>query len=81
MEKTITILSTNDLHARLAAQVVRTASNYDVEITLEYSDQVVDLKSLLGFMSLAIPKGSNVIIRAKGNQSEAAIKEIAKILG
>lgn len=80
-EKTITILSTQNLHARLAAQVVKTATNYDVDITLEYKDQIVDLKSLLGFMSLAIPKGANVIVRAKGRQAEAAIKEISKIMG
>lgn len=31
-------------------------------------------------MSLAIPKGENVVIEATGDQAEAAIQDIASIL-
>ncbi len=81
MEKEILIKSTTGLHAALAAKVVQTASKYTVEIELHYKDKVVDLKSILALMSLAIPHGENVRIVAKGSRANEAIKEVSSILG
>ncbi|MBR6071235.1 MAG: HPr family phosphocarrier protein [Acholeplasmatales bacterium] len=80
MEKTIVVKSTVGLHASLAAKVVQAASKYSVDINLHYHDKVVDVKSILGLMSLAIPSGENVVIEAKGDQAEIAIADIATIL-
>ena len=81
MEKEIVIKSTAGLHAGLAAKVVQTASKYAVDIELHYEDKVVDLKSILALMSLAIPYGENVKIVAKGARAEEAIKDVSSILG
>ncbi len=80
MEKKILVKSTVGLHARLAAKVVQTASKYDVEIELHYNDKVVDIKSILGLMSLAIPSGENVTVIANGEGAEEAIKDISELL-
>ncbi len=81
MEKEIMIKSTTGLHAALAAKVVQTASKYTVEIELVYKDKVVDLKSILALMSLAIPHGENVRIVARGTRAAEAIKDVSSILG
>lgn len=81
MEKTITIKDTAGLHAKLAAKVVQTASKYDVDIRLEYEHVTIDAKSILGLMSLAVPKGKNVKLIAEGDDAEKAIEAIEKILG
>ena len=80
MEKQIVVKSTVGLHASLAAKVVQAASKYSVDINLHYKDKVVDVKSILGLMSLAIPSGENVVIVATGDQATDAIEDIAKIL-
>ncbi|MFI3252334.1 MAG: HPr family phosphocarrier protein [bacterium] len=80
MEKKILVKSTVGLHARLAAKVVQTASKYDVEIELHYNDKVVDIKSILGLMSLAIPSGENVTVVANGDGAEDAIRDISELL-
>ena len=80
MEKSIVVKSTVGLHASLAAKVVQAASKYSVDIKLHYHDKTIDVKSILGLMSLAIPSGENVVIEASGEQAEAAIKDIATIL-
>ncbi len=80
MEKQIVVKSTVGLHASLAAKVVQAASKYSVDINLHYKDKVVDVKSILGLMSLAIPSGENVVIVATGDQAADAIEDIAKIL-
>ena len=74
MEKEIIIGSTAGLHATLAAKVVQTASKYSVDIVLYYKDKTVDLKSILGLMSLAILKGENVKIVASGPHAEGLSK-------
>ena len=81
MEKKIVIKSTVGLHASLAAKVVQSASKFDVDIKLHYKDKVVDVKSILGLMSLAIPSGENVVLVATGDQALTAIEQIEKILG
>ncbi len=80
MKKTIVVKSTVGLHASLAAKVVQAASKYSVDINLIYNDKVIDVKSILGLMSLAIPAGENVVIEANGDQAEAAIDDIATLL-
>ncbi len=79
--KEIVISSTNGIHASLAAKVVQAASKYSVDITLHYRDRIIDLKSILGLMSLAVPYGENVKIVASGERANEAIKEMTKILG
>ena len=80
MQKSIIVKSTVGLHASLAAKVVKAASQYSVEILLHYDNKTIDVKSILGLMSLSIPSGENVVIEASGDQAEAAIQDIASIL-
>ncbi len=80
MTKSVVVKSTVGLHASLAAKVVQAASKYNVDINLIYNDKTIDVKSILGLMSLAIPSGENVVIEASGDQAEEAINDIASIL-
>ena len=81
MEKTITIKSTEGLHAQLANKLVYISTRYDVEVRLEYKNVTVDAKSILSLMSLAVPKGRNVKLIAEGKDAQKAIKEIEKLIG
>jgi phosphocarrier protein len=81
MEKIMVINNTVGLHASLAAKLVQTASSFDVDVKLVYNDKVVDAKSILGLMSLAIPSGKDVKVVANGPDAEKALKSIEKILG
>jgi phosphocarrier protein len=80
MERTIVIKSTVGLHASLASKMVQSATKYDVDIKLLYHDKVVDVKSILGLLSLAIPSGENVVLTATGKDAEVAMDEIEKLL-
>ncbi len=81
MRKEMTIKDTAGLHASLAAKLVQLASTYDVEVRLEYADKMVDAKSILGLMSLAVPSGQNVAVIAEGSDAQKAIDEIEKLFG
>lgn len=80
MIKEITLKSTEGLHASLAVRLVKTAEKYAVDIDLHYKDKVVDLKSILGLMSLAIPQGEDVRIVAKGQNADEAIEDLKNVL-
>ena len=80
MKKEIVIKSTVGLHASLAAKIVQAASNYAVDIFLHYKDETIDVKSILGLMSLAVPCGENVVLEANGENAENAINDIAALL-
>lgn len=80
MEQEIIIKSTDGLHSSLAVKIVQVASKYATDIELHYKDKVIDLKSILGLMSLAIPYGENVRVVVKGNDAKEALEEISSIL-
>ena len=80
LEKKLVLLSTEGLHAHLASKIVHLSSKFDAKIELIYKDQVVDAKSILGLMSLAIPTGENVELKVAGPDAEQALQEIEKLL-
>jgi len=80
MEQRITIKSTNGLHASLASKIVQLVGRYDANIQIQYEDIMIDAKSILGLLSLAVPQGENIEVIADGADSSKAIEEIQKLL-
>jgi phosphocarrier protein HPr len=80
LEKTFTITSETGLHARPATTLVNKAGQYQSEVTLDYKGKSVNLKSIMGVMSLGIQKDAQVTIKADGNDAEEAMTDIEEIL-
>ena len=80
MKQTITLQSTKGLHASLASKIVSLAGKYDAHVEIQYEDKVIDAKSILGLISLAIPFGENLTVISRGNQAEEAINDLQKLL-
>ncbi|PSL36276.1 phosphocarrier protein [Planomicrobium soli] len=76
VEKTYKVISDTGIQARSAAQLVNLASQLEPEISLKYRTTTVNLKSIMGLMSLAIGKGAEVVITAKGNEEQEALQKI-----
>ncbi len=67
------------LHARAAAQIVKSASAYVSRITLARDGLEVDGKSIMGIMMLAAAKGSTVMMQANGEDEELAADGMEKL--
>jgi phosphocarrier protein HPr len=67
------------LHARAAAQIVKTATTYASKITLSKDGLEVDGKSIMGIMMLAAAKGSTVLLQAHGEDEDRATEGLAKL--
>lgn len=74
------ITAETGIHARPATLLVQSASKFNSDINLEYKGKSVNLKSIMGVMSLGVGQGSDVVITAEGDDEEEAIKTIAETM-
>lgn len=81
MEKRdFTITAETGIHARPATILVQTASKYNSDVTLSYEGKSVNLKSIMGVMSLGVGQGADVTITADGEDEEEAMEGIKAIM-
>jgi phosphocarrier protein HPr len=73
VEKQFKVIDVAGLHARPSTLLVQAASKFDADVSLEYKGKSVNLKSIMGVMSLGIPKDAVIKITAKGHGEEEAI--------
>lgn len=74
------IIAETGIHARPATLLVQTASKFNADITLEYQDKSVNLKSIMGVMSLGVGQNAEVTITADGSDEKEAIHAIAETM-
>jgi phosphocarrier protein len=77
MERTVEIVNKNGLHARPAAEIVKLSSKFQCEITIVRDDLEVSGKSIMGVMMLAAEFGSTIVLRAIGDDADAALDALA----
>ncbi|WP_010282893.1 phosphocarrier protein HPr [Bacillus timonensis] len=79
-EETFKITSESGIHARPATVLVQAASQYNSDIQIEYNGKSVNLKSIMGVMSLGIGQGAEVKFVAKGSDEAEAIEKLTEIM-
>ncbi|MDP4162332.1 MAG: phosphocarrier protein HPr [Bacillota bacterium] len=79
-EKQFKVIAETGIHARPATLLVQTASKFDSEIHLEYKDKKVNLKSIMGVMSLGVGQGADIKISADGSDADEAVKTLEETL-
>jgi phosphocarrier protein len=67
------------MHARPASLVCKEAAKYQSESTITFKDKTVNLKSILGVMSLGVPSKSTVTIKVEGDDELEAFDNIYRI--
>ncbi|CAM3984490.1 phosphocarrier protein HPr [Catellicoccus marimammalium] len=81
LKKEFHIVDETGIHARPATLLVQAASKFSSDINLEYNGKAVNLKSIMGVMSLGVGQGATVAITADGADEAdamAAIEEVMK---
>jgi phosphocarrier protein len=80
IERTVTIVNKNGLHARPAAEIVKLAAKYQSEITIVRDDLEVNGKSIMGVLMLAAECGASIVVRANGPDAEQAVGAIEQLI-
>ena len=80
LSRVIIVKNKLGLHARAAAVFVRLSCKYSSDIKLVMDGYEVDGKSILGVLSLAAIKGSELQVITRGSDAERALKDIEELI-
>lgn len=78
--KEIIVKNPLGLHARPAAMFVQIASRYNSAVTVQKDNEKVNGKSIMGILTLGVQPGTKVILEIDGEDAEAVIEELEKLL-
>ena len=79
-EATVPIVNALGLHARPAAEFVKTSGRFTCSITVRKESLEVNGKSIMGMMMLAAEQGSELCIRADGEDAEEALAALVALV-
>ncbi|WP_408957679.1 phosphocarrier protein HPr [Natrinema sp. 74] len=83
MERTVTVVPEDGLHARPAAKFVETATAFDADVQVapaDGDDEPVDAASMLAVTALGVASGEDVRLIAEGDDAEAALDDLEELL-
>ncbi|RLQ97083.1 phosphocarrier protein HPr [Falsibacillus albus] len=80
VQKQFTVKAETGIHARPATLLVQTASKFNSEVHLEFKGKKVNLKSIMGVMSLGVGKDAEITIIAEGNDEQDALNSLEETL-
>ncbi len=79
-EREVVVVPEAGLHARPAAKFVKTAKGYSSDIVVIKDGAEVNAKSSLRLMTLGAKHGDKILIRANGEDEEAAVEALADLI-
>lgn len=80
IEKTYMITSDEGLHARPASKLVAAVSPFSADVKMLYKERAVNLKSIMGVMSLSVSKGHTIKITADGSDEESLMAKVEELI-
>lgn len=80
-ETRVTIASEVGLHARPAAAFVQAAAKHPCRVSIgREAGALVNAKSMLAVLSLALKHGEDAVLRTEGAESDTALADLADLL-
>lgn len=74
------ICNRKGLHARAAAKMVKTASEYDARVTITHGRQSAGATSILSLLMLAAEMGVELELAAEGPQADKALEALVALV-
>ena len=78
VERVVTLPAGIDLHARPAAQLVRTAVGFSAQIAVAVNGREANAKSLLAVLALGATAGTPLRLTASGQDAAIALSALGK---
>ncbi|ROS06118.1 phosphocarrier protein [Sinobacterium caligoides] len=80
VKQQVEIINKLGLHARAAAKLVTTATNFACSIQVTKDGRSVDGKSIMSVMMLAASKGCCIIIQCDGEDENDALESLCRLV-
>lgn len=68
------------LHARPATLLVKRASTYKSDVSIEFNGKKANVKSLIGVLSLGVVRGSTIQVMTSGEDEVKAADELVALI-
>ncbi|GKX66328.1 HPr family phosphocarrier protein [Inconstantimicrobium mannanitabidum] len=78
--KEVVVKNSTGLHARPATLLVKKASGFKSDVSIECNGKKANVKSLIGVLSLGVTKDAVIKVVASGDDETLAVEEIAKLI-
>ena len=79
-KKTAKIVNVLGFHLRAVAVFVKESEKFKCDIKVRHGEVEADGKSIMGLMTLIAPQGSEIEIRATGNDAKEAIAKLTQVI-
>jgi len=79
IKEKVTITNAAGLHARPAAKLVKTASNYEADFHIHMYGYRINGKSILGVMTLAAEEGAEMDLEFDGEDEKEACQAVKRL--
>ncbi|HEX9127819.1 MAG TPA: HPr family phosphocarrier protein [Gemmatimonadaceae bacterium] len=79
-EREVKIVNKLGIHARPAAEIVKTAGKFKSNVIIVRDELEVNAKSIMGVMMLAAENGATIVLRATGDDAEAALDALTTVI-
>ena len=79
-EKEFTIIDEGGIHARTATILVNVANKFASDVSIEYKEKTMNLKSIMGVLSLGVVKGAPVKVTATGSDEDEVLSALTEAL-
>ncbi|MGO8954099.1 MAG: HPr family phosphocarrier protein [Rhodomicrobium sp.] len=76
----VTIVNKRGLHARASAVFVKTAEQFDAEVSVTKDGQTVSGGSIMGLLMLGASQGSTILIETEGPDAEEALEVLTTLV-
>ena len=80
VRRVATICNQRGLHARAAARFVKTAAEFDAEVTVRKNGTEVSGRSIMGLMMLAAAPGTVVELSGSGADAVPAVAALVRLI-
>ena len=78
-EKDVVVKNRAGIHARPAALIVQTASQYAAQIEFKNDHETINAKSIMGIITLGASYNSTITISADGEDEAEAVERLAQL--
>lgn len=72
VKRPVTVQMSMDMEAHPIAHLVQEASQYESRVFIEMEDKKINVKSIMGMMSLNLSEGTELTVVAEGADEEKA---------
>ena len=80
LQRTVSVVHRQGLHARPAALFVQTAKRFECRVTVKKGRKIVDGKSIMGLLTLAANSGARIVILTEGADADEALDELSRLV-